>query len=521
VPLCPHCQHPRCNRCTAKKVVDRKHTAASSIHLRDSVRVVQGLLRSLTPGSRIVQNDSESDDKTRCFWKGLSQSEKEACFDARKPPAISLGSKKAWEIEGILLDGWNTRVLPKLVEVSSHQSIRAILYKDVVDVSIPIVWSCFLVAAEPSHELLQPTVIARAEIETLARNAARYLKELQKGSLKDLLGEFEITYATLQVSLCNDDNTSGKAEAIPRMPSFNDPEAGRSICGARVTISSTNQEYGQQRSCATIGGTLIISGRYYGVTAAHAFPQLTQNQTRAAKLRTSGDTHGTENLKGYTTDLSECEVSIDTGREFNVKGVPSDLGSVQDPQREFVINSKVLSNEKNSTESCDHITCNRQSDWALVPVTNERFQVGNSVKLPSGEYIRLRAVGKKAPRKEVIAVSGVSGIHTGRFAQSSSIILLPGSDQMQTVWRFRGSSQLGDCGSWVIGRNGTAYAMIIATESYSRETFCLPLSDIVGEIRNHFVEMAVPPRRPYFAHRQYNNIFDFRWRRHWGMNSFL
>lgn len=411
------------------------------------------------------------------FWGNLAPNDQAACFDPRSKPALNFGSKKAWTVQGPLQKGWNGEILPKILEIAGYDNVRTIIFKGLKDVSVTITWSCYLIGKHPDLQSLQPTIIAKAGNESVARNAAKYFQNLKAGSLRSLLGDFKLAHAKSKVSLCGDEEQPERVHS-ELYNKVTQSEGGKTnLCGAHVRISSVagdsalDDNTASRENHATIGGVIRTQGRYYGVTVAHVFqPNITEAPLPSISSVREGDS-GPRNLSqrvaGYVVTLDE--------------GHQPCIGPFTGQSR--VVNEQSPT-EDGTSSSTASIICNPEKDWALIPITNEVFQTSNSVSFESVSRITVRKFKDNVPGSDVIVVSGVSGCHTASFEPSASAILLPTSQKIQLTWCLRGNSLPGDCGSWVIDQRGRAYAMIIATNSQSDETLCIPLSSIMDDIQD-------------------------------------
>lgn len=420
------------------------------------------------------------------FWGNLAPNDQAACFDPRSKPALDFGSKKAWSVQGPLQKGWNGQILPKIIEIAGYDHARAVIFKGLKDVSVTITWSCYLIGKQPILQNLQPTIIAKAGSESVAKNAAKYFQKLKDGSLRSLLGDFKLAHAKSKISLCGDEEASNSKPPEQYEEATLSEDRKTNLCGAHVRISFVNADSSLgdtgawKETHATIGGVINIQGRYYGLTAAHVFQQpegdkVPSPSTSTAREADSISWEGSRSLVGYV-------VTFDEGRQ-------SSTGPFIGQSK--IVNEEILS-EGGSRSSSSSIICNWEKDWALIPVTNETFQTNNSVSLEPGLHVNVREIRDTIPRRDVIVVSGVSGCRTTSFEPSASAILLPASQRIQLTWCLRCNSLPGDCGSWVIDERGRAYAMIVATNSQSNETFCIPLSSIMAGIQDFLGLMYLP-----------------------------
>ncbi|KEF61015.1 uncharacterized protein A1O9_02579 [Exophiala aquamarina CBS 119918] len=425
---------------------------------------------------------------TSSFWGNLAPNDQAACFDPRSKPALNFGSKKAWAVQGPLQKGWNGQILPKIIEIAGYDNVRAIIFKGLKDVSVTITWSCYLIGKHPDLQILQPTIIAKAGNEYVAKNAARYFQKLKDGSLRSLLGGFKLSYAKSTVSLCGDEEPP-ECERFERHKSVTQSEGRKfNLCGAHVRISVVTADSALddnrvlKDNHATIGGVIRVDGRYYAVTVAHVFQP---DATHAPSPSISSLREGGSSPRYLSQSVAGYAVALDEGHQPCIGPFTG---------RSRVVNEQNLFEGGNSNPIAS-IICNREKDWALIPITNEVFQTSNSVSSEFLPRITIRKFKDTLPGSHVIAISGVSGCHTTSFEPNASAILLPQSQKIQLTWCLRGNSLPGDCGSWVIDQRGRAYAMIVATNSQSDETVCIPLSGIMDDIQD-FLSLTHLPELP-------------------------
>jgi hypothetical protein len=370
-------------------------------------------------------------------WLRLSEAERESCFDPKSKPKRELIFKsilkfKAWAVKGPLQQEWNN-VLPTITEASEQQNFREQLFgKDSRNgVVAPPKWSLYLVGRKPRANVLTPMIIAEHSDINVARRACKAFEDLKDGSLGALLRGYDVYYAQYTIRL--------RADAGNAVPSTPGP-SNVNLCGLHVVISSPGESIsaaGTIWTHSTIGGCLEINGEYYGLTAAHAFPDIA---TRGlASSQEENDRSSDSTSKAGAGILQLRQVYAHPGIVENLYDNAL-VTSAQSPDTRMLLNGTVTDPERNRVAP---ILYNRNKDWALVPISNRRFATNNRVDLGSGQYMSVSGAAETVPQEPVFVASGVSQPSVTKLSGTASAILLPGSDRLQIVWTAeRGSGEL-------------------------------------------------------------------------------
>lgn len=358
-------------------------------------------------------------------WSRLTDEEKKRCFDAKSSPTRDLQfptqKLKAWRVNGPLAAEWNAIVQEIRLRTRSDGSS---VWDDVVQNSGAVVrWTLYLVGKKADIRKLKPVIVAECrDIET-AKRACKTLQEWKRYSLSGLLSGYDIHYAQVLISLC------ARHTTIDSSTTGTSSEDKFSLCGAQVTIR--NQADGETRfTNSTIGGAILIDGNYFGMTAAHAFPNShsSKGNSRATSFSSSSEKsleHPSEPSSSPGSDRlvrQDTQVYLDT-RDVDRTGQDQSLGSTTQLLPQNLLNS-----------SDAMVLLNRSQDWALVPIKNSRFQCANSFLDLDASWRTVAGITNSKPPEEVTIVAGVSGTCKSTFLGASSLVMFPGTHQLQVAW---------------------------------------------------------------------------------------
>ncbi|ERF72520.1 hypothetical protein EPUS_02801 [Endocarpon pusillum Z07020] len=356
------------------------------------------------------------------------------------------GSSGAWAVTGPLQQEWNN-VLPTITETSDQLNFREQLFRKDQG-------NCVIALPKWSFDI------------NVARRAYKAFEDLKEGSLGTLLRAYKFYYAEYTIR--------------PR--------------GLRVIISSPDESVsaaGTTWTHSKIGGCLEINGKYYGLTAAHAFPDIATRAVASSHEENDRSSSSTSKIGAGILELREVYAHAGIVENLYDNAL---LTSAQSPDTRMLLNGTIKDPERASVAP---ILYNRNKDWALVPISNRRFATHNWVDLGSEQYMSVSGVAETLPEESVFCASGVSQPSVTKLSGTASAILLPGSDRLQIVWTAERGSDLGDCGSWVINKEGRPFGMIVAASGDAAEgevkSYCLPLAPIFADIQEDFNAPIVEP----------------------------
>ncbi|ERF71126.1 hypothetical protein EPUS_09149 [Endocarpon pusillum Z07020] len=423
-------------------------------------------------------------------WLTLSEDEKLSCFEAKSAPRRGLQYQtqklSAWRVAGKLQEEWN-RIAPEIKSRTDNINFRSSISPGNPENAL-IRWELYLVGKTPEASKLKPTIVAECGDVVLAKKACKALQDMKKHSLEPLLGTYDMHYAQAQIRLRAEPNGIVS-------PSLSSADGHYSLCGQQIIISSCLGAETPIFTTSTIGGAILIGGTYYALTAAHAFPERifdrpTSNE--GAQIGKNPPHPGDESLKNDATVsdsaptprgllrltrsvyIQKCDRNSINPEDLSIPAQPSTGAAA-------LINS-----------ASQHVMLNRNQDWALVPIENYRFMCENKFTSPTGSILHVTGISENIPPGPVIIATGVSDPAVSTVSQTTSLLLLPGCEQLQIVWSAEKPSAPGDCGSWVIDGNGKVCAMVVAASEDDDEIYCLPLAPIFRNIQEQIGSEGQP-----------------------------
>ncbi|KAL9620383.1 MAG: hypothetical protein Q9160_005083 [Pyrenula sp. 1 TL-2023] len=248
----------------------------------------------------------------------------------------------------------------------------------------------------------------------VAKRASRTFEDLKDGSLGKLLQGYDFHYAEYAIKLCAD------IESL----AFPSEEAAINLCGLHVLISSPGECMSAPDTVwthATIGGCVEINGKYYGLTAAHAFPDV------ASRGGLFSDEQGTS--KASTGKLHTRKVYAHRGRTLNFLNDEPTIPA-QTPDLKMLLNCTSTDLEGSESSSIPYY---RNHDWALIPITNRSFALRNQLELGNGQTLSLSGLAESLPQEPVYVASGVTQPSATEVSGLLSAMLLPGPGCLQIV----------------------------------------------------------------------------------------
>lgn len=322
-------------------------------------------------------------------------------------------------MKGRLQHEWNS-LLPQIIQISDGQKFREQLFGKAHRHSggtLPLLpkWSLYLVGRKARAEALSPMIIAEHGDINVAKRASRAFEDLKDGSLGKLLQGYDFHYAEYAIKLCADNGNSVLSGS---------EQFSINLCGLHVVISSPGEcisAAGFVWTHATIGGCVEINGKHYGLTAAHAFPDI---------VKGNPDFPNEE-------DTSEAGIGFLHSRNVYahrgpLRNFPDDdlIIPAQTPDMTMLLNGPSTDLEGIGSSP---ILCDRNHDWALIPIVNGNVTLHNQVDLGNGQLLSISGVADTFSDEIVYVASGVTQPSAAEFSGTSSAMLLPGSDCLQVV----------------------------------------------------------------------------------------
>jgi hypothetical protein len=220
------------------------------------------------------------------------------------------------------------------------------------------------------------------------------------------------------------------------------------LCGSCVVTSQLPVDPSSSRQQCTIGGVIVLGGKFYGMTVAHPFfkrnaPLNSDSDSTSLTGSDAGqedehesDSHsdGEDSLNRISSlSRSRCEIYLeDLIDSDNIQRVPkATLVSAIGMTSRYS-----LTESFNARRSLSTKYWSSELDWALVRLSTRRFRGPNRIYTSLGtitpSMIRRTQDLKQA---DVIVASGVSGIIYTQLQSSVAQIVFPWSNKMQEVWK--------------------------------------------------------------------------------------
>ncbi|PYH49462.1 uncharacterized protein BP01DRAFT_388496 [Aspergillus saccharolyticus JOP 1030-1] len=231
----------------------------------------------------------------------------------------------------------------------------------------------------------------------------------------------------------------------PHMYTLPDTEPMENLCGTRIRVAS-----GSDRT-ATIGGTVIIDGVYYALTALNPFIQDIRITPDGDRRRYRVDFRS-DTMYRYATD----------GDDNHAVGY---LPEYQD------------------TGMLDPIYWSLEQDWALFRLCDQspkcnRLQIGGWLMLSPSK------VSKTSPRGTLWCLLGSSPRHPVRTDAFRLGYHLTAAYQ----YHLSMVSFPKDIGAWVVdaGAHGALYCMVVGQDDSDMTTYAVSAADIFRELHKRF-----------------------------------
>jgi hypothetical protein len=395
------------------------------------------------PNSAVVATRAPTQSvKSQSYWDDLNILDRESCVDSVSSQQLS--DKTAWSAKGCVLAHWNDKVYPTIQTVINEPGNNKSIFKNSRKPRVALV-QLLMIGTHPLWKQARPTIVGSCSEPEYAR---RLISLLQKSILlkRMRLGFDFLAHANRSDIRQTADSISAETPNLP----------WNSLCGARIIISPPSGQVNRQWRQATLGGVFTIDNEFYGLTAAHAFfeeADLDQRRTSASDY----NSHRTDE-DGSEPDSEPHESSPETSSQGDIwpgEDIASErlvyldtMGEdteFSESQGQAHINAPATLSEDrklghlavvptHTDASTSKSWASRQSDWALIRITNPRFHIANKVVLPAGGTIECNQIAKSDPYGTVVVAAGSSKPYEARCGGIKTGIILPGSTKMTTAW---------------------------------------------------------------------------------------
>ena len=382
---------------------------------------------------------------TMSFWDRLTESEQQDCIE--KNAAHRIARRNGYSPRGIVRQKWTTDIYPAIKDIMNDPGNRARIYGS--SSKHPICsFRLFMLESSAAWKPTRPTIVVLCIDKKFAKRAVELLEKMPVLE-KPALG-FDFLTSEEEIRLAADESEAASPVARQTSPS---------LCGAGVLISPS--QINQTWARTTIGGVIVIDGRSYALTAAHAFfrthedvkpkfsdvvssngtsseisdvddqdhdnsviPPEARSPTQSDGNRREAETRQLESRFMYLDDqnYSEENPSVDSGR------------AVQQPasvREENLIGIIEISTNPHELRSSQF---SLENDWAIFEISSSRFNVSNSVESPTGDILQTVNVAQTEPNGPVLITAGVSGVLQTECSGLLSGIILPNSRKMLDAW---------------------------------------------------------------------------------------
>jgi hypothetical protein len=379
------------------------------------------------------------------FWDCLTQSEQLGCIDKTK--VYEVAGRKAYYPSGKVREKWKKEAYPAIKDIMNDPKNKVRIYGRTSSKHPLCSFSLFMLDCNPIWKPVRPTIVVSCAEKRFAKQTVGLLEKMS-GLKKSVLGfDFLIREEIILVA-----DHSEAASPVAQPP-------GASLCGARVLISPSQTNHFWAR--ATIGGVIVIDGRPYALTAAHAFfraqedakPEYSDvvSSNGTASTISDGDDqdHGNNIIAleaaGQTqfhgnrreTEMTQMEsrsIYLDD-RSSPAQSPSDDTGQVV--QKPASIGDENLIGTIETPSNAHHLPgsqFNLENDWALFEISPSRFQMLNTIQSPAGDLLEAVNVAQTEPNGPVLVAAGVSGIWQTECSALLSGIILPNSRKMLDAW---------------------------------------------------------------------------------------
>ncbi|CEJ56005.1 hypothetical protein PMG11_02232 [Penicillium brasilianum] len=385
------------------------------------------------------------------FWDNLDLDGRKASVSQDR--SWEFNKEFAWDPIGSVKDEWNDSIYPRTIKPLLQHNTRKIYHG--VKKQTPYSVCCWMIGKE--WHLSYPAAIIICGNKKVTKNAVKLIE--RHGELVRTWG-FRVYGYESKVSLTM--GTSGS-----------DIDEGSPLCaisGTRFTIRGSD---GMSSRIATLGGSIMIDGEFFGVTVAHPFMEISQ--------ALSSDEDGSD-MSDNDSDISDCISCTDATESIPIESVmpESEVALVEDPisHQETILGT--IPNQSYFSQN---------ADWALIELRPAALAI-NLLALGDKTVIPCRIQRYPADGELWVAVNPAGPVQT-KASPSICGLFVPFSG-MQDVWATSLKPTPGYCGSWIVDASQQAICGIIVAGSESNDiSFALSAWNIFEEIQARFPLMKL------------------------------
>lgn len=313
----------------------------------------------------------------------------------------------------------------------------------------------------------RPTVIVACRSSTYRTNIKRLLEE--KSVLADFPGIALKTMERMPAKLMGQEHDSCSEQCRREVPDLEDGvvylrPGNSNVCGSSILVGNNHE--------ATLGGTLLIDGKYYGFTTLHshmgragsvesliapdaelAFDDDSEISSISKKHKGLDCYHtcsnslryfiGTQSLRSkYSTSVLSFQYS-----SIDISSTAVDTFDEKHPQ--------ASSDEENFCANLQRIgtvilgSTRSTLDYDIFPIEDSSLHVANQIPLPRAhgrpqEFLNIETILTQIIESEVWVVAGKSGLLKGTIMNNPYFIKIAGSDSYQKMWPVKLERNIGE-----------------------------------------------------------------------------
>lgn len=423
----------------------------------------------------VFHSGGKSQQKCRSYWDDLDPYQQQQCKDYTRIVSQFGNNTWAWWPAGCVLERWNEEIFPTITRIQNENGRW--IFKGQKIHPICIIELHMIGANLPSA---RPTIVAKCADLRIAKRTILVLKRIP--SFTDLNLGFDFVPCAkilrlagragynegpkeLRLSLRSGYNEGGdtgyqgylKAEEPQKQ---NQSALGQRLHGLHILVYPNRNLPETLYNQATLGGVLILNGRYFGLTAAHVFFEQ-QEEWRIDDKADDDDEESDweedfELFRGASKAAMETKEDHELPRfvapDYNVVLVhmDPDPGLTAREQRAFRPLSRVdlvgyLPDGRTCSCLSDHEGegqdakkwMSMQSDWALICIHNPCFSTRNNFRTPDGGTIVPSRISESPPQGDVFLATKTRRLLSAHCPGIRSGIFLPHSGEMQEVWTVK------------------------------------------------------------------------------------
>jgi hypothetical protein len=364
------------------------------------------------------------------FWDCLTESEQHSCIE--KTTVREIGRSKGYYPCGIVRHKWDQEIYPAIKGILRDKGNKKAIYRSS---SKRPGCSCrlFMLDTGSAWKTPRPTVVVFCHDKQFAKKAVDLLQKMDMLK-KSVLG-FDFLPSVEEITL-----TADHSEAAPPVAQEMNP----SLCGSRICISPSQVNLFWTR--ATTGGVILINGRFYGLTAAHAF---FRTEEYASDAGSPNESVGTiSNSDDQNQDNNVIHHEAQNLSQTNENRPEAETARME--TRSIYLDDQILSSQRPPSARAEDLLgtiearanpyeqpssqLNMENDWALFEISSTLYHRPNTVYAPTGEILQAVNVAQGEPSGPVLVAAGVSGVLETACLGPLSGIILPHSTMMLDAW---------------------------------------------------------------------------------------